>query len=298
MSSRIFILAASLSSALMLGLGPSAWAYQPQEHQPGSASVKEEIIPEGIDPVSHDDGHDHSASQEAPMTPDRDAAQAQPDAHIHDVMTPSGHHDMPAPNTTLPTSHDHSGTIQGDPCGDGSGKDVSGGELAEGHDQETASGHAHWGDNGAQTPLEQAIESLGVYHALLVHFPIALILMAALAQAGFLLTGRPSFDEVVRFLVWTGAISGLFAGLFGWAHAGPPASDESGVMLTHRVLGTLLTFGLFIVVGAVEWRRKKPGYFSGLIMNVLVFGSALGVAVNGFLGGSLAHGGIRHLMGG
>lgn len=178
---------------------------------------------------------------------------------------------------------------EADPCSE---VDAHGGADGE------APGHAHWGDEGAQTPLQQAVSKLGAFHAVAVHFPIALILAAALAQVFNLVGPTADYRATVRFLVWTGALGGLFAGLFGWAHAGPPASDEAGLMLTHRIIGTSLVFGLFALAGIVEWERRQPSPARTMVMNAALFGLAVLVALNGFFGGSLAHGGLRHLMGG
>ena len=159
------------------------------------------------------------------------------------------------------------------------------------------SGHAHWGDNGPQTAFERAMARLGVLHSVAVHFPIALLMVAALAQ---ILTqaGLPGGNvQTVRFLVWTGALGGVAAGFLGWAHAGPMTSGEDGVMLAHRVLGTALAVGLTGLVGLVEWNARRPGRIVGLLTPLAVYLAGLGAAINGFLGGSLAHGGIRHLIG-
>lgn len=158
-------------------------------------------------------------------------------------------------------------------------------------------GHAHWGEDGPQTGLDRAIARTGALHTVAVHFPIALILAAVLAQALGLITGQATYSAIVRFLVWTAAFGGLAAGILGWAHAGPIASTEVGIMSYHRWLGTTLTIGLFITAGAAEWKHRSGRPVAVLVLTVLLFGAAIGVAVNGFLGGSLAHGGLAHLMG-
>ncbi len=161
-----------------------------------------------------------------------------------------------------------------------------------------ATGHAHWGEHGATTPFERAMSRLGVFHSVAVHFPIALILAAALAQA-LLLAGRfPAGAETVRFLVWTGALSGVLAALLGWAHSGPMASGEAGVMLAHRVIGTALLIGLAGLAVLGEWARKSEGDAPAMLYSVTLFGLAGALMLNGFLGGALAHGGLRHLFGG
>ncbi|WP_421789226.1 DUF2231 domain-containing protein [Hyphobacterium sp.] len=163
---------------------------------------------------------------------------------------------------------------------------------------DVAGGHAHWGDHGPQTDLERAIAKAGALHSVAVHFPIALVLVAALAHAIGLTTGRPGYAETVRFLVWTAAFGGFAAGVLGWAHAGPAASTETGIMSIHRWLGSGLAVGLFALAGSVEWHRRTQNAVAFWTMNLILFLAVLAVLTNAFLGGSLAHGGLAHLMGG
>jgi uncharacterized membrane protein len=175
-------------------------------------------------------------------------------------------------------------------------------DYSEGHQAGApivpASGHSHWGEDGASTPFERSMARLGTFHATLVHFPIALILAAALAQL-MVLSGRfQQGQSTVGFLVWTGAIGGLAAGLLGWAHSGPVGVDEAGVMLAHRLIGSGLMFALFAVVWLFEWHRRVGSKLSSRAFNGALFLAASTVAINGFLGGALAHGGLRHLISG
>tara|TARA_R110000744_G_scaffold91550_3_gene177630 strand:- start:58870 stop:59769 length:900 start_codon:yes stop_codon:yes gene_type:complete len=294
--SRILILGL-VTVGLALAVNQPAWAHPPEEHTAAPVAA-EPVAPEPVamiettpDEVS---SHEHGANTGAahhdePIPPENNTANAHDDA----LAAPHGH-DMPvmAPQHGESVSHGHDAT-SGDSQHDESAPHEHDGAAQDAHG---TAGHSHWGDNGANTPVEKALESLGVFHPLLVHFPIALILAAALAQALNLAGVRASNADTVRFLVWTGAFGGLAAGLFGWAHAGPMASDEAGIMLAHRWIGSSLTLGLFAVAAAVEWNRKSPSGQSAIIMNLALFTAAAAVAVNGFLGGSLAHGGVNHLM--
>ncbi len=162
----------------------------------------------------------------------------------------------------------------------------------------TTAGHAHWGERGASTPFERAMSRLGAFHSVAVHFPIGLILAAALAQALSLAGRLPAGAETVRFLVWTGAATGALAALLGWAHSGPMATGETGVMLAHRVIGTGLLVGLAGLALLGEWSRKTDSQTPALLFSLTLFGLAAALMLNGFLGGALAHGGLRHLFGG
>lgn len=271
---RVLMLTLATASLAFAATQP-AWAHPPEEHTGAEAVAASEQIPEADVDTSHQElaaPHDHDAVSAhqtgslAPAAGHHDEAMS----HDHGDTAEAGHHDEALP-------HEH------------------GSEGEEGH--HGGAGHSHWGDNGANTPFEKSMERLGVYHPLLVHFPIALILAAALAQALNLAGVRGTNGDTVRFLVWTGALGGLAAGLLGWAHAGPMASDEAGIMLAHRWIGSSLAVGLFGVAAAVEWHRKSASGLSAFVMNLSLFAAAAAVAINGFLGGSLAHGGVSHLMG-
>ena len=220
---------------------------------------------------------DHHDAPDAPPHDHPDPAPADPvDDHAHGPQSEAGHHQAA-------DAADHHGDA----------------ETTDHHgDGESPGGHSHWGDHGPQTELEQTIANTGVLHPLAVHFPIALILAAALAQIMVLATDRPGLAQTVRFLIWTGALGGLAAGLLGWAHAGPVATGEDGVMSVHRWLGTGVMAGLLALAGIAEWHRRQPGTASALTLNVVLFAAAIAVSVNGFLGGALAHGGLMHLFNG
>lgn len=204
---------------------------------------------------------------------------------------------------TSPSQDDHPHTAIEEADHSSSARDTpqahhSGDPVEENHGDEDGIEHAHWGGNGPESALEQTISDFGIYHAAAVHFPVALILAAALAQALYLATNAAGYVHTVRFLMWAGAFGALAAGILGWAHAGPAAPDETGILQVHRWLGTGLVPLLFLCAGLIEWGARltpwKPVWISSIVVGI----AAAGVAVNGYLGGSLAHTGFGHLSGG
>ena len=168
-------------------------------------------------------------------------------------------------------------------------------EAAGGEEEEE--GHSHWGENGPTTPFEKLLAYLGNFHALVVHFPIALFLSAALAQALLLMRKKEAYADIVRFSVWLAAIGALSAGLLGWAHAGPAPAHESAVMMNHRWIGTTILLGGLATALLMEAARKPSAPpILRLAFTMTLFVMAAFVAINGFLGGALAHGGMKHLM--
>ncbi len=187
------------------------------------------------------------------------------------------------------TPHEHDESAQ-----DHHGDEPAVHSHGEGEEEE---GHSHWGKNGPTTPFEKFLAYLGNFHALIVHFPIALILTAALAQGLYLAGRQEKYADIVRFTVWIAAFGALGAGLLGWAHAGPTPAHETGVMMYHRWIGTSLLLGGFATAFLMEAARKRSGTDAvTLAFNIALFSMAALVATNGFLGGALAHGGMKHLM--
>ena len=278
MTIRRFLSALALTLAIGL-MSPNAMAHPPAEHDEAEQTSEAASDTPSNAVESHDDAgsppHEHG---DAVPYDDSDST-----PHGHDASATAIDYHGPDPEARETNDH-HAGD--------------EGGAVDDHHAQGAETGgHAHWGDNGPQTDLERAIAKAGALHSVAVHFPIALVLAAALAQALGLMTGRAGYADIVRFLVWTAAFGGLAAGLLGWAHAGPIASTEDGIMSIHRWLGTSLTVGLFAVAGAAEWKHRSGQPVAVMSLTVLLFGAAAAVAINGFLGGSLAHGGLAHLMG-
>ncbi len=291
---RVLLLSLATTS-LALASSQTVWAHPSEAHTDTATASEPATAPEHVDeavldaslhesaaPHAHDEAMPHQEGA-APVEAHHDEAAP----HEHAAAAEAGHHDEAAP-------HEHGAAAEAGNHDEAAPNEHGAGTEGDDHGE---AGHSHWGENGANTPFEKAMERLGVFHSLVVHFPIALILAAALAQALNLAGMRVSNADTVRFLVWTGALGGLAAGLLGWAHSGPMASNEAGVMLAHRWIGSSLALGLFALVAAVEWHRKNPTRLSGLVMNLSLFAAAAAVAINGFLGGSLAHGGMNHLMG-
>jgi mono/diheme cytochrome c family protein/uncharacterized membrane protein len=131
---------------------------------------------------------------------------------------------------------------------------------------------------------------LGRFHPAAVHFPIALLTAAAVAELLRLITAQPAFDAVSRFCVWFGALGALGAGTLGWFAGGFSLTDESWVLMTHRWLGTgtVAWAGLVLVLSEMSWRPDRRGTRLGFRATLFV-GAAL-VLATGFFGGAVVNG--------
>ncbi len=77
---------------------------------------------------------------------------------------------------------------------------------------------------------------VGRLHPLIVHFPIALVIVAALAEAGAWLTLDWRWRVVAFANVRAAAVCGIAAAVAGWRLAAAPG-DPTAVVEWHRWLG-------------------------------------------------------------
>ena len=150
-------------------------------------------------------------------------------------------------------------------------------------------------DESAQDALparffEKLIAWLGRFHPPSVHFPIALLMAAAVAELLRMATSKPAFDAVTRFCVWFGTLTAVPAGVLGWFLAGFRPIDASWVLTTHRWLGTstVVCAGLVLVLSEVS--RCPDRRRTRMCFRVALLGMAALVSVTGFFGGAVAFG--------
>lgn len=128
-------------------------------------------------------------------------------------------------------------------------------------------------------------------HPLFVHFPIALLLTAAVVDLLAVLLRRPGWHRVA---LWNLALGTVAAGAAVWT--GYRAADIAKhtfeihqVIELHRKLG-IATLILGAVV--VTWRvlaRDRMGRWARALTSVLIVGMAGTLAYGGYLGGRLVY---------
>jgi uncharacterized membrane protein len=131
---------------------------------------------------------------------------------------------------------------------------------------------------------------LGRFHILLVHFPIALLIAAAIAETWSAWRGARGPQPVVRFCVLLGAASAVAAVVLGWFHAdfGGYGADLPRELDLHRWLGTaagLWAVGAALVCERDAWRHQRSQLF-----RIAVLTGAILVSAAGHFGGILVHG--------
>lgn len=148
--------------------------------------------------------------------------------------------------------------------------------------------------------FNRLIAWLGKNHPMTVHFPIALLMAALLAEGLAVLTGREHFAWTGRFCAVLGGVAAVAAGVLGWFFGGfhltdGKWADGEWLMTTHRWVGTSTALcGLLVAVLAVKsgragGERFRRRYRVGLVVSAGLVGAA------GFFGGALIYG-IDHLV--
>jgi uncharacterized membrane protein len=130
---------------------------------------------------------------------------------------------------------------------------------------------------------------VGRLHPLLIHFPIALVIAAALAEGAAIVTADESWRTVAIGNVRAGAVFALLATIAGWRLALAPEMEVSPLLEWHRWLGTVAAgaaLAAALATGGVR-RRSAVGV---QIYRIALFTAGTLVAVTGHFGGLLVWG--------
>jgi uncharacterized membrane protein/mono/diheme cytochrome c family protein len=152
------------------------------------------------------------------------------------------------------------------------------------------------GDTG-EVPAEPAapplgrhfLQWIGKFHLLVLHFPIALLVVAAVGEFWSVVRRSRVPDPAVRFCLLLGATSVVTTVALGWLHAlGGNGAGMPRILTLHRWLGT--TAGLWVIVTAVLSERDVRRGVRSQTTRVLLFVAALLIGLTGHFGGILVHG--------
>ena len=148
----------------------------------------------------------------------------------------------------------------------------------------------------AAVPLASAGEASGFsawklfgrFHPMAVHFPVALLLFAAIVEV--LQWKRREISETTTWLVVGGAVSAVAVAAMGWAN-GDEHTDGGLDLVLHRWLGVGTAISAS-VLAAVVLRLRTADFGSGPRRNFRIglFAVALAVGATGHFGGNLTHG--------
>jgi uncharacterized membrane protein len=130
---------------------------------------------------------------------------------------------------------------------------------------------------------------VGRLHPLLVHFPIGLVLIAAVAEVVAMTTGRWDWRAVAVGNVRAGAVFAIGAAIAGWCLASSPGMETTSSLEWHRWLGTIAAVAVFgAALATAGGRGRSP--LALWVYRITLFWAAALVAVTGHLGGLLVWG--------
>jgi uncharacterized membrane protein len=130
---------------------------------------------------------------------------------------------------------------------------------------------------------------VGRLHPLIVHFPIALVIVAAMAEGGAIATGGRRWREVAVVNLRAGAVFAFAAVIAGWRLASATGVEVTPLLEWHRwlgAIGALLTACAATVTFRTErWLPRRVWVYRTLLLCAASF-----VAGAGHLGGRLVWG--------
>jgi len=135
-------------------------------------------------------------------------------------------------------------------------------------------------------------QTLGDLHPAIVHFPVALVLGAFVAEMLVVTRKQAWYADAARFMILAAAAMGLPAALAGFAAASgvewAPALERA--FAVHRVAGIATPALAVLAAGMGESTRRSGQVWEQLLYRVFLALAALGAVAAGVAGGILAHG--------
>jgi uncharacterized membrane protein len=141
-------------------------------------------------------------------------------------------------------------------------------------------------DTTGQDPanLTRTLELLGRFHPVVLHFPIALVLVGLLAEVLGLLSGRQMFLDAARFMVLVATLSAVVTVPLGWmaALSQDLEGDPARMLWLHRWFGTAA--GAMILTTAVLSELSRLRDRGTALRNAYRAGLAASAALVGLTG--------------
>lgn len=136
-----------------------------------------------------------------------------------------------------------------------------------------------------------AVAEFPTYHPLIVHFPIVLIILAAVLQVLSHGLFRRELGWLVLALSLLGAVSAWLSSNVFHPHTAGLSENAGRLLLEHEQYAAIALWLAVggLVVKAVSTFLLKRKWWSEAVVTVLLAGSAIAVAVTGHHGAELVH---------
>jgi uncharacterized membrane protein len=130
---------------------------------------------------------------------------------------------------------------------------------------------------------------IGRLHPVLIHFPIALVIVAVGAEVAATATVDRRWRTVAIVNVRAGAAFALIAVIAGWNLARTSGVEATSLLEWHRWLGTISAV-LTLAAAVATSRADRRSSVDWWIFRIALFAAGLLVAATGHLGGVLVWG--------
>jgi len=139
--------------------------------------------------------------------------------------------------------------------------------------------------------VSELIHEFGELHPAFVHFPIALIVTAAVAEALYMARRSQWLGDAARFMMAAGAWAAVPAVAAGFAEASAEtfAGGTARVFSVHWVCGVVTAVLAFLAYGLGEGTRRSGQVWEQALCRIFLLLAAAGAMITGFFGASLAH---------
>jgi uncharacterized membrane protein len=132
----------------------------------------------------------------------------------------------------------------------------------------------------------------GRLHPALVHFPVALVLVALVAEILCITRRDGRYADVARFLIVAAAWMSIPSAITGFIRADATELDAAQQQLfaVHRVAGIATPVLVFLCAGLGEGVRRSGQIWELILYRVVLVLAAASTAVAGFYGGEIVFG--------
>ena len=135
------------------------------------------------------------------------------------------------------------------------------------------------------------VEYFGRLHPVLVHFPVALIVTAAVAEVLYMSKREQRFGDAARFMIAAAAWSAVPAAAAGFAAASGQtiAMALERAFSIHWVVGVAVPVVAFLAHGTCEGVRRSGHVWEQMLYRVFLLLAVAAVVVAAYFGGLLGH---------
>src|SRR5687768_7702869 len=133
------------------------------------------------------------------------------------------------------------------------------------------------------------LQALGRFHVAIVHFPIALLLLAGGIEAGRAIKRKETASPTALACLIIGGVAAVASSVVGWIHKGYTGhAAESGANLQlHQWIGIASAVSAIVALALLGLRNRQRAVMSYRFATIAC---GVLVAIAGHYGGNLTHG--------